>query len=59
MRRGRLRGRHTPPSQAGRGADAFHATGAELNVARQRDPHPINEAFLAAAEELQYPARPT
>jgi choline dehydrogenase-like flavoprotein len=36
------------------GADAFHATGGELNVARQRDPHPISEAFLAAAEELQF-----
>jgi choline dehydrogenase len=35
-------------------ADDFHATGGELNVARQRDPHPINEAFLAAAEQLQY-----
>ena len=35
------------------GADAFHGTGGELNVARQRDPHPISEALLAAAEELQ------
>ena len=35
------------------GADAFHGTGGELNVARQRDPHAISEALLAAAEELQ------
>ena len=40
------------------GADAFHGTGGELNVARQRDPHPINEAFLAAAEELQFARNP-
>lgn len=37
------------------GADAFHGTGGELNVARQRDPHPISEALLAAADELQFP----
>jgi choline dehydrogenase-like flavoprotein len=37
------------------GADAFHAMGGELNVARQRDPHPISEALLAAAEEMQIP----
>ncbi len=36
------------------GADAFHGAGGELNVARQRDPHPINEAWLAAAQELQF-----
>ena len=36
------------------GSDAFHGTGGELNVARQRDPHPINEALLAAAGELQF-----
>ena len=36
------------------GADAFHGTGGELNVARQRDPHAINGALLAAAEELQF-----
>jgi len=35
------------------GADALHGTGGELNVARQRDPHPISEAWLRAAEELQ------
>ncbi len=35
------------------GADAFHGTGGELNVARQRDPHPISEAVLGAAGELQ------
>jgi len=35
------------------GADDFHATGGELNVARQRDPHPISEALLSAAGELQ------
>ncbi len=36
------------------GADEFHGSGGELNVARQRDPHPINEALLAAAGELQF-----
>jgi choline dehydrogenase-like flavoprotein len=40
------------------GADDFHAIGGELNVARQRDPHPINEALLAAAEELQFGRTP-
>ena len=35
------------------GADAFHGAGGELNVARQRDPHPISEAWLSAAEQLQ------
>jgi choline dehydrogenase-like flavoprotein len=36
------------------GADEFHATGGELTVARQRDPHPISEALMAAAGELQF-----
>ena len=36
------------------GADDLHGTGGELDVARQRDPHPVNEAFLAAAEQLQF-----
>ena len=36
------------------GADDFHGTGGELNVARQRDPHPISEALMAAAGELQF-----
>ena len=35
------------------GANAFHGAGGEFNVARQRDPHPINKALMAAAEELQ------
>ena len=35
------------------GADDFHGVGGELNVARQRDPHPISEAWLSAAGELQ------
>jgi choline dehydrogenase-like flavoprotein len=35
------------------GADELHATGGELDVVRQRDPHPISEALLAAAGELQ------
>ena len=35
------------------GADELHGSGGELNVARQRDPHPISEAFMAAADELQ------
>ncbi len=38
------------------GADEFHGSGGELNVASQRDPHPINEALLAAASELQFPS---
>jgi choline dehydrogenase len=37
------------------GADDFHAVGGELNVARQRDPHPVNEAWLEAAGSLQFP----
>ena len=35
------------------GADDFHGAGGELNVALQRDPHPISEAVLSAADELQ------
>src|SRR6185312_1792059 len=35
------------------GADELHGSGGELNVASQRDPHPISEAFMAAADELQ------
>jgi choline dehydrogenase len=35
-----------------RGADAFHATGGPLNVADQRDPHPLSCALVDAAQEL-------
>ena len=37
-------------------ASPFHGQGGELNVADPRDPHPIGEAFVHAAEELQYRA---
>ena len=37
------------------GADAFHGTGGELNVARLRWLNPLTRAFLAAAEETQHP----
>ncbi|HEY5412407.1 MAG TPA: choline dehydrogenase [Caulobacteraceae bacterium] len=39
-----------------RGDSPFHGRGGELNVADPRDPHPIGEAFVRAAEELQYRA---
>ena len=34
-----------------RGASPFRGTGGPLNIARQRDPNPATEAFLAAAEK--------
>ena len=36
------------------GPDTFHGAGGELDVVVQRDPHPINEALIAAAGELQF-----
>ncbi len=36
------------------GANEFHGKGGELNVARQRDPHPISEALMDAAGQLQF-----
>ena len=41
-----------------RGADGFHGTGGELNVAPLRWLSPLTRAFLAAAEETQYPENP-
>ena len=38
------------------GADDFHGTGGELNVARLRWLNPLTRAFLAAAGETQYAA---
>jgi choline dehydrogenase-like flavoprotein len=36
------------------GDSPFHGRGGELNVADPRDPHPIGDAIVQAAEELQY-----
>ncbi|MGH7189667.1 MAG: GMC family oxidoreductase [Acetobacteraceae bacterium] len=38
------------------GADDFHGEGGELNVARLRWLSPLTRAFLAAAQETQFPA---
>ncbi len=40
------------------GDSPFHGRGGELNVVDPRDPHPIGEALLAAAEQLQYRRNP-
>jgi choline dehydrogenase-like flavoprotein len=40
------------------GADEFHGTGGELNVARLRSVNPLTRAFLAAAEETQHQRNP-
>ncbi len=40
------------------GADEFHGTGGELNVARLRWLSPLTRALLAAAAETQYPHNP-
>ena len=40
-----------------RGGDAFHGDGGPLQVSDQKDPRPISEAFVAAAEELQHRRR--
>jgi choline dehydrogenase-like flavoprotein len=37
------------------GADAFHGTGGELNVAKLRYVNPVSKAFVKAAGETQYP----
>ena len=37
------------------GADPFHGTGGELNVAKLRYVNPVSQAFVAAAGETQYP----
>lgn len=41
-----------------RGADAFHGTGGELNVADLSSPNPLAKAFVQAGQELGYPANP-
>jgi len=41
-----------------RGADAFHATGGPLAVGDIPDPHPLSDAFIAAAQEDGLPANP-
>ena len=38
-----------------RGADDYHGTGGPLAVSDQAGPHPLCEAFIAAAEEAGYP----
>jgi choline dehydrogenase len=38
-----------------RGADAFHGTGGPLGVADQSEPHPLCEAFIAAAGQTGIP----
>lgn len=37
------------------GSDAYHGQGGPLNVAPLTDPSPINQIFMQAAEELQFP----
>jgi choline dehydrogenase-like flavoprotein len=39
-----------------RGADPYHGVGGPLQVANQRSPRAISQAFLSAAAELQYRA---
>lgn len=39
-----------------RGADAYHGAGGPLPVSDQREPHPLCDAFIAAAQECGYPA---
>jgi len=38
-----------------RGADDFHGTGGPLSVSDPSEPHPLADAFLAAADECGYP----
>ncbi len=38
-----------------RGSDEFHGTGGPLNVAELRSPQKINDVFMDAASELQFP----
>lgn len=38
-----------------RGADPWHGTGGPLQVCEQRSPHPVSQAFVDAAAELQIP----
>ncbi|MEX2649363.1 MAG: choline dehydrogenase [Alphaproteobacteria bacterium] len=38
-----------------RGADAFHGTGGPLAVSDQSEPHPLCEAFIAAADQAGIP----
>ena len=41
-----------------RGADEYHGVGGPLAVSDPPDPHPLCEAYLAAAEECGYPRNP-
>jgi choline dehydrogenase len=41
-----------------RGADEFHGTGGPLSVSDPKEPHPLVDAWLAAAEEAGYPRNP-
>ncbi len=41
-----------------RGTSPFHGQGGELDVVDPQDPHPISEALVQAAEQLQYRRNP-
>jgi len=41
-----------------RGADAWHGTGGPLSVSDATEPHPLCEAFIAAAQEAGHPLNP-
>jgi choline dehydrogenase len=41
-----------------RGADAWHGVGGPQAVSDQREPHPLCDAFIAAAQEAGYPHNP-
>ena len=41
-----------------RGADAYHGVGGPLTVSDPSEPHPLCEAYIAAAEQCGYPRNP-
>ncbi len=41
-----------------RGADSWHGAGGPLSVSDQSEPHPLCDAFIAAAQEAGYPYNP-
>ena len=41
-----------------RGADAYHGVGGPLTVCDPSEPHPLCEAYIAAAEQCGYPRNP-
>ncbi len=41
-----------------RGADHWHGVGGPLAVSDQSEPHPLCDAFIAAAQQAGYPANP-